>query len=200
MQTPRPPIASALYQRLVGAAWSELGEPLQRFHLCLDTVNAVGVFTVRHGTRLLARLLAAGLRLPMAGEDVTVRLMITPHLQGERWQRVFAERALISEQYEGPQGGLVERFGLLGVRFCLAVVDHALCFRQEEAALSVGPLRVLLPRWLAPRITAREWALPGQTRLQVAVSVRLPLAGLLLAYEGCIETEEVQACLGHYGC
>lgn len=85
MKTLREPASTALYPRLVGAAWSALAEPLQRLHLGLETVHATGIFTVRHGTRLLARLLAVVLRLPMAGEDVPVRLVVTPHRHGERW-------------------------------------------------------------------------------------------------------------------
>ena len=192
MTTPRQPASTALYPRLVGAAWSALAEPLQRLHLGLETVHASGIFTVRHGTRLLARLLAAILRLPMAGEDVPIRLVVTPHRHGERWQRLFAERSLMSEQYAGPGGCLVERFGLLDIWFRLAVVDGTLCFRQESVGLSYGALRVPLPRWLAPQITAREWAIPGQVCVQVAVSVSVPLVGLLLAYAGAIALEEVQ--------
>ena len=98
----------------------------------------------------------------------------------------------MSEQYAGPGGCLVERFGLLDIWFRLAVVDGTLCFRQESVGLSYGALRVPLPRWLAPQITAREWAIPGQVRVQVAVSVSVPLVGLLLAYAGAIAPEEVQ--------
>ena len=192
MKTLRQPASTALYPRLVGAAWSALAEPLQRLHLGLETVQATGIFTVRHGTQPLARLLAAILRLPMAGEEVPVRLVVTPHLHGERWQRMFADRSLRSEQYAGPGGCLVERFGLLDVWFRLAIVDRLLCLRQASVALHVGALRVPLPRWLSPQITGREWAMPGQTRVQVAVSVSVPLVGLLLAYEGSIATEAVQ--------
>jgi hypothetical protein len=190
MKTPRQPAATALYPHLVGAAWSTLAEPLQRFHAGTETVKAVGVFTIRHGTQPGARLLAAGLRLPMAGTAVPLRLVITPHRHGERWQRMFAERGLSSEQHAGPGGVLVERFSLFDVWFHVMVVDHALCFRQARAALRLGPLHVLLPRWLAPQVEAREWVLPGQTRVQVEVNVRLPRAGLILAYAGWVVTEE----------
>jgi hypothetical protein len=99
----------------------------------------------------------------------------------------------VSEQYEGCGGRLGERFGLVDFQFRLEVVNHALCFHQAGAAFSVGPLHLPLPHWLAPQVTAREWVLPGQRRVQVAVSVRIPLAGLLLAYEGWIDIEEGEA-------
>src|SRR5262249_44849423 len=192
MQTLWQPASPALYPRLMGAAWSALAEPLQRLHVGLETVQATGMFTVRHGTRPVARLLAALLRLPMAGEEVPVRLVVTPHRHGERWQRTFAERSLVSEQYAGPGGCLGERFGLLDIWLRLAVVDSTLCFHQRSVGLSYGALRVPLPRWLSPQISAREWAVPGQAHVQVAVSVRVPLAGLLLAYTGSIATEAGQ--------
>jgi hypothetical protein len=192
MQTLRQPASTALYPRLVGAAWSALAGPLQRLHLGLETVQATGMFTVRHGTWPVARLLAALLRLPMAGEDVPIRLVVTPHRHGERWQRTFAEGSLVSEQDAGPEGCLGERFGLLDIQFRLAVIDRTLYFRQEGVGLSCGVLRVPLLRWLSPQITAREWAIPGQAHVQVAVSVRVPPVGLLLAYTGAIVTEEGQ--------
>lgn len=98
----------------------------------------------------------------------------------------------MSQQYAGPGGCLVERFGLLDVRFHLVVVDRMLCFRQQSVGLSVGALRVPLPRWLSPQITARAWAVPGQGRVHMAVSVCVPLVGLLLAYAGSIAIEDVQ--------
>ena len=98
----------------------------------------------------------------------------------------------MSEQYAGPGGCLVERFGLLDIGFRLAAVDGTLCLRQERVGLSCGALRVTLPHWLAPQITAREWAIPSQVHVQVTVSVSVPLVGLLLAYAGSIVPEEVQ--------
>lgn len=96
----------------------------------------------------------------------------------------------MSEQYAGPEGCLVERFGRLYVWFRLLVVDHMLCFCQERVGLGVGRLCVPLPHWLSPQITAREWAMPGEAHVQVTVSVRLPLVGVLLAYTGAIMLEE----------
>src|SRR5262245_55543537 len=142
MKTLRQPASAALYPRLIGAAWSALAEPLQRLHLGLEAVRATGIFTVRHGTRPLVRLLAVSLRLPIAGEDVPVRLVVTPHLHGERWQRLFAARSLTSEQDAGPGGCLIERLGLVDIWFRLAVVDRTLCFCQESVGLSCGALRV----------------------------------------------------------
>ena len=54
-------------------------------------------------------------------------------------------------------------------------------------------MRVPLPRWLSPRITAREWAGLEAGSLQVAVRLSLPFVGLLIAYEGCLKREDPMA-------
>jgi hypothetical protein len=41
-----------------------------------------------------------------------------------------------------------------------------------------------LPRWLAPRVEA--WEKPDGHIVNVSVEVRLPLLGLLIAYEGSL--------------
>jgi hypothetical protein len=183
--------ATALYPRLIGKAWAELDASVQHWHDASHQVQGTGLFTVRHGQRGMARFLVWLLRLPTSGEALATRLVILRHAWGETWSRTLAGRALMTIQYQRGTDLLAERFGYLEFWFRLRVIEHALDFWHTGTACVLGPMRVPLPRWLAPRIAAREWAGLEEGSLQVAVYVSLPCIGLLLAYEGCLKREDL---------
>jgi len=189
---PEPNAATTLYSRLVGDAWAELDASVQYWHDAAHQVQGTGVFTVRHGQGGLARFLAWLLRLPTSGETLATRLVIVRHAWGETWSRTLAGRALMTVQYQRGAGLLAERLGCLEFWFCLRVIEHALDFWHTGTACVLGPMRVPLPRWLSPHITAREWAGREEGSLQVAVRVSLPCIGLLMAYEGCLKREDLK--------
>jgi hypothetical protein len=95
-------------------------------------------------------------------------------------------------QYQRGTDLLAERLGCLEFWFRLRVIEHALDFWHTGTTGVLGPLRVPLPRWLSPRITAREWAGLEEGSLQVEVRISLPLIGLLMAYEGCLKREDLK--------
>jgi len=184
--------ATALYPRLVGDAWAELDASVQHWHDAAHQVQGTGVFTVRHGQGGLARFLVWLLRLPTSGEALATRLVILRHAWGETWSRTLAGRALMTIQYQRGAELLAERLGCLEFWFRLRVIEHALDFWHTGTACVLGPMRVPLPRWLSPHITAREWAGREEGSLQVAVRVSLPCIGLLMAYEGCLKREDLK--------
>ena len=183
--------ATALYPRLIGKAWAELDASVQHWHDASHQVQGTGLFTVRHGQRGMARFLVWLLRLPTSGEALATRLVILRHAWGETWSRTLAGRALMTIQYQRGTELLAERLGYLEFWFRLRVIEHALDFWHTGTACVLGPMRVPLPRWLSPRIAAREWAGLEEGSLQVAVYVSLPCIGLLLAYEGCLKREDL---------
>jgi hypothetical protein len=183
--------ATALYPGLVGEAWADLDASVQHWHSTAHHLQGTGLFTVRHGQGALARCLARLLRLPTAGEALATRLTILRHPWGETWSRTFASRTLRTVQYQRGAQLLAERLGCLEFQFGLRVIEHGLDFRHISTAGVLGPIRVPLPRWVSPHITAREWSGPGEGTLRVAVCVRLPCIGLLIAYEGCLKREEL---------
>jgi len=185
LPTAQPP--ASLYPRIVGPpAWANLSEPVQRLHT--GALAGAGKFTVRHGERGLARLLIKFMRLPEAGVDIPVRLSVTTHESGERWQRTFgASEPFITEQRAGDASGLmIERIGPTEVRYRLEIAGGALFYRHTGTALCLGPIRLPLPRWLAPRIVARESAIDEKST-HISVEVTLPLMGRLISYKGFIE-------------
>lgn len=182
--------AKALYPSMVGPQWAHLGEPVQRLHMATTSaLHASGRFTVRHGDRGPARLLARLLGLPAPGSDVAVKLVVTPHARGERWERAFGASPLVSEQRAGEGGLMIERLGPTEVRYRLEVAGGALFYRQVGTALRLGPIGLPLPRWLAPQIVARESAMPDEKSTHISVKVSLPLLGLLVSYKGSVEIE-----------
>jgi hypothetical protein len=179
-----------LYARLVGGAWGRLPEPVRRLHPPGSSVRGAGRFDVRHGRRLTARLLARLMGVPAAGEGVAVVLTVEPEgAGGERWHRSFDGRPFITHQREHPPGLLADRAGPVEMYFRMEAEGGALVYQRAGVALRLGPLRLPLPRSLAPRVEAREWAEPGDPRVCVRVSVSAPLVGPLVNYEGRIELE-----------
>jgi len=187
----RPP--SGLYWKLLGDSWGSLNHAVQRLHVLDAPVHAVGVFRVRQGSNWLARTLARLAQLPTAGEAVDIQLRVTARGDGEEWRRTFAGRPLVSVQSERPDDGLlVERVGPVEMRFRLRVVGGALAYQATSAALCLGSLRVPIPGWLSPRVTALETPVGEGDQIDVSVEIHLPLLGCLIAYEGKLTRVEVQ--------
>lgn len=111
-----------------------------------------------------------------------MKLAVNPTRDGEEWHRDFGGHKLRTTQRCDQEGRMVERF--IGVEIAFRVVEQegGLLYLQVRAALAAGPVRIPLPRWLAPVVAARER--PVADGVQVAVSVTLPWLGLLIAYEG----------------
>lgn len=182
-----PPTPTALYPRLLGASWLELPDAVRGLHSQGEIVHAAGKFQVRHGG-WLARGLVRLAHMPAAGDNVDVRLTITPSERGEEWRRLFAGRSLVSWQGPRSAGGLVEYWGTMEIAFRLWVERGMLRYRSDRASLRLGPMRIPWPRWLAPRVTACERAI--DERPQICVEVVLPVIGLLISYEGMVVRTE----------
>ena len=175
-----------LYPRLLGPAWRDLHPAIRRLHL-MDGA-ATGRFEFRQGHGLAARLTRWLLRLPSAATILDARLTIARDTESEIWTRMFGQRALVTTQRGLPDGSLAERFGALEFRFHLRVTQGAMTYVQAGAAITVGRLRVPLPRWIAPRVEAREACVDGETPF-VTVGISSPLIGVVMSYEGCIQVE-----------
>jgi hypothetical protein len=183
---------SRLYPKLLGASWPDLDVEVRRLHSSGETVGAVGVFRVCNGSNGLARTLARLARMPAAGEAVEVRLQVTAREEGEEWRRTFAGNPLVSAQSDRIDGLLAERMGILEMHFRLEVVSGALSYQTVSVALRFGTLRVPIPYWLSPRVTARERAVGDMNQIHVSVDVTFPLIGRLIAYEGMLTQIEAQ--------
>jgi hypothetical protein len=182
----------ALYARLLGSSWPQVAEPIRVAHASGSTVRAHGRLRIAHGRSHVARVLAWLLRLPRTSDAAETRLVVTSHADGERWLRTFDDRRLDTRQYQAGDAALAERIGILELRFRLEVSEGSLLYRQIEAALLCGPIRLRLPAAWAPSVEAREDP-AGARRVCVHVRVMVPVLGPVLTYDGTIDIEDTGA-------
>jgi Domain of unknown function (DUF4166)/Saccharopine dehydrogenase NADP binding domain len=170
-----------LYRRLLGDAYEALPAPLQAMHDLNGEMAAEGVATVTRGQGLLARLMAAVIGFPRAGENVPVRVAFKAERGCERWTRTFAGRSFHSTQEQGRgrfEWLLCERFGPVNAGMALVLDD--------------GKLRLIVRRWsvfgiplpvaLAPRGDSYEYAENG--RFHFHVEIAHPFTGPIVSYRG----------------
>lgn len=180
-----------LYENVVGPAWAELHPAVYKAHLNGgDELQAHAVFTIRHGQNPLARFAAWLGRLPAQAEAAPVRLAVRRVANGERWERIFPNTRLVSTQYHAGDGLMGERFGLMEIRFRMSVSGQRLVYTQEAAYLTLGPLRLRIPKTLAVQVSASEGVGADGVSPHTSVSVSAPLVGLLVSYEGDLKPED----------
>jgi Domain of unknown function (DUF4166) len=173
-----------LYRRLLGAAYDTLPPTLQRLHDLDRHLVAGGRAKVERGAGIFARLIAAAVGFPQAGNDIPVTIDFRCDKRREVWRRNFAGRVFSSTQEEG-RGGfdrlLCERFGPATFGFALVVEP--------------GRLRLLVRRWslfgftipimLAPKCEAYEYEEQGRFHFFVDLGSRW--IGLIVRYQGWLE-------------
>ena len=173
--------ALPLYRRLLGEAYAALPVPLQAMHDLKADMTAEGTATVTRGRGLLARLAAAIVGFPQAGENVPVRVDFSNENGRERWTRTFAGRSFHSTQEQGRgrfEWLVCERFGPLCAGMALVLDEGKL--RLIVRRWSV--LGIPLPVWLAPRGDSYEYAANG--RFHFHVEIAHPFTGLIVGYQG----------------
>lgn len=177
-------MTTPLYESLLGTAWTGLAPVVRRLHG--GEGRAHGRFRVRRGG-VIARAIAALLRMPAAGEGVAVTLAVGGEPETERWTRSFAGQPLCTLQWrQGPL--LVEALGLFLCHFRLREDGGALVFEQVGAALGGRGFAIPLPRFLSPKIEGRATA--ERDGAHVDIEIRAPLVGLVIAYDGIVVPEE----------
>jgi hypothetical protein len=106
-------------------------------HLDGELLSQAGVFELRRGRSVLARVVSAILRLPPAACAVPTRLLIARSEGGERWTRLFGDRVLVTTQAARARCCLGERLRFVEFVFRLEVTDGALRWALTVMALGV---------------------------------------------------------------
>jgi hypothetical protein len=175
-----PPDAP-LYRRLLGEACGRMPVSLQAMHDLTGEMTAEGVATVTRGAGLLARVAAAIVGFPQAGENVPVRVDFKVTDGVERWTRTFAGRSFHSTQEQGRgrfEWLVCERFGPLCVGMALVPDEGKLRLIVRRWSLFGIPM----PRWLAPGGDTYEHEANG--RFHFHVEIRHRFTGLIVGYRG----------------
>lgn len=172
--TPEPP----LYQRILGAAFSDLPEVTRRLHRGVPALIANGEAQIEPAPSALARLLARCLGMPTIAGTVPVRVVIEQRDGEEYWSRNFAGKTMRSQMREA--GGLIaESFGPFSIRMALVAHSEGLDMKRVDGRFFGIPI----PGFLLPRIKAEE-RVDHQGRHLFHVEIDLPLLGRLVAYRG----------------
>ena len=171
--------------RVLRDRWDHLPKVLRRLHTTLEPDIIHGKFDIKRGRNPGAALCGWLLNLPAEGVARDATLTIRPQGESERWTRRFESKILMTTLRAAGEHLFRERFGMLEFTFQLLAEGHGLRHLQRAAALRLpGTVSIPLPQWLAPHVSGIEEAFSDEVRVQV--EVRLPLFGLLLAYDGII--------------
>ena len=174
-------VAPGLYRGIRGDDAARLAPVVRAVHVGSATVHGRGTLEVRRAHRL-GSVAARWLSLPPAGSVEPLQLAVVRTSGREVWVRLFPDRALVTEQYAGRNGELVERSGRGELRFRLTVDGGRLRFSPIGAAVRLGGVSVPIPRLLAPQVAGSAAASADGSRLVVSFTIGLPLVGTLLTY------------------
>lgn len=177
-----------IFREILGPAFDQLPEPVKALHDSAADRQWRGQASVRRGRNPLARLVAAVMGFPPAAASIPVTVAFSPDPagHGEIWTRDFGGRIFRSRQAAGrgkDHGMLVERFG--GAAFTLAL-------EIRQARMYLTPHRWTLfgmpmPGFMLPGGESFETAADG--RFCFHVEIRVPVAGLIVGYQGWLEPE-----------
>jgi len=161
----------------MGPSFDCLPAVLCRFHDLPDGGTAEGTFRVTRGHGVMRGAIATLMKLPCAGEGVTVSLRVTVDADGERWVRHFDSQVLITRQWMEREL-LFEAAGPLQFGFRMSVDGERMLFTMEQCRLA----GVRVPLVIAPRISA---VVEGRESVwHACVEVSVPMLGMLVRYEG----------------
>jgi hypothetical protein len=168
-----------LYARVMGDRFAELPPELRAIHDVHRDGGARGEAQVTGAANPVAALVARMVGFPKPGHH-PLHVHFRESGGRETWTRDFSGRRFHSHlSQRGPW--LVERFGPLRFAFDLPSDAHGLSMVMQR--WWIGPLP--LPKFLAPRSTAKEWSEDG--RFHFDVPIVLPLIGRLIHYRGWLD-------------
>ena len=171
-----------LYRTLLGSQFDILPDKLQEMHG--GASRAKGRADIERGTSPLARLSCALSHVPKTGRDVVIETSFESIDGGERWTRRFNGEAFQTDMLidpDAPRPRLSEKFGPFLFRLRMVAHKDGIDLMPESVSLWGLPL----PKFLCPEAIGLERVKDG--RYHFDVSVRFPLAGEVLSYQGWIE-------------
>ncbi len=178
--------ALSLYERVLGASYSQLPMAVQRFHRLAGHTVLNGWVQTQAPSSLPARLLAFCLGTPRRASSGPLSFELDASAEAERWTRHFPTRTMTSRM-RLVAGKIQEKLGAARLTFGLSVADGRLRMELEGLRFMGLPC----PRWLMPQVVAEETGKDDQLHFRVAAG--LPLLGTVAAYDGHLELGPAQA-------
>ena len=178
-----------VFQSVLGQDFAALPQRLQDIH-SLKHANWRGQANVQTGGNLMAKISAimAGLHVKPGQHPLTVTFKQEGN--GEVWERNFGGQKFRSHFTIGTgqnNGYAIERFGVISVALALVRDDGKLRFIPKRCKVFGVPL----PNIFLPKGESYETEKDGKFHFNVAI--KLPLIGLIAAYEGWLEPEKETA-------
>ncbi len=174
------------YRACLGSAFAALPAPVRALHDATGPRRWTGSATVTRGSGLVARLVCAMIGFPDTAQDTPVTVVVAPEAGGERWTRTIGGRTFASVHSAGTGRDrylLVERFGLAAVSLALVRDGARLLFVPRRWSI----LGLPMPGFLLPTGETFETEIDG--RFAFDVTIRVPFAGLIVAYRGTLEPD-----------
>jgi hypothetical protein len=166
-----------VYEQVLGERYQELHPLLKAFHSSPQGAIADCRLDVVHPPGLLPLIFRLLIGAPAQGKAIETLLEVRANGNLEEWRRTFGRKTLVTRQWHH-QGLLIESFGIAVYGLELAVVERGMQFRARR----LWVLGVPFPVSLAPSIFAH--VAPGEKSWRLIVSLKAPLLGPLLSYEG----------------
>lgn len=181
LETTEEVASPSLYRRMMGERFATLAPEVAAMHDVFRDGGATGEAVVAGASNWIGGLIARIVGFPPAG-----RHPLHVHFQegdgSEEWTRDFGGRKFRSRLSQHG-AWLIERFGPIRFAFDLLAANGGLTMVMQR--WWIGPIP--LPKALAPRSTAREWAESG--RFHFDVPIELPFVGRLVHYRGWLKIE-----------
>lgn len=184
VETMHGTVLPTLFQQALGAAFFWTAPCVRRLHSVRGQARYRGLCDIECGTSPLARLCARAAGLPAAGAAVPTTVTFDAGQKGETWRRDFAGKPMVS-RLEYRDGLLCERLGPMQFRFFLHAGEDGSLWWQVAGVRLFGLLPV--PVKLFDGVRCREREQDG--RYEFLVEAALPLAGLIVRYEGWLVPE-----------
>jgi hypothetical protein len=174
-----------LFQRLLGNMWDILPERIREMHTLHDFKDLGGFADIERGSNIPARLIGHLLGFPAAGKTVPLLVNLNARRGKEHWLRTFGRKKIKSVLSEGTGTSsalLDERLGLVTFGMALVLERGKLNYVVRRWCV----LGVPLPLMFAPRTKAFEYE--ANERFNFSVEISYPLVGLIVKYEGHLQS------------
>jgi hypothetical protein len=175
--------ARGLFEHAMGATYQRLDPAVRAFHDLTGSAELHGEVETEGPAGALAALLSHLLGAPRRRSLGGIRFELRGDGNQQTWTRHFPHGTMMSSlRVQGPD--LVESLGPARLTFALQEKGGSLVM----ALRSMRFLGIPCPRWLLPRIIAREEGRDG--RLHFHVRASLPLVGRVTGYRGWLQLPE----------
>ena len=177
---------SSVFEQTLQSAFANLPPSIQAIHQPATGQVWSGKAEIISGRNPIGKLVARILGLPAKAKNCPVSVTFLPSKDGQKWDRDFDGHKFSSTFTKGHGKNehlLIERLGPVQVALAMIKDGERLHFTPRRWSF----LGIPMPQFLLPREESFECEEEGVFHFNVAV--RVPIAGLIVAYKGWLQPE-----------